>query len=150
MQFYSPLSMPCSGLAWGPLSSGNRVVSLLMGQSSPELGTFRDFTECRSSSISTPELGLQARVLVFTRIQTSLICPALPAGSLHLCPPLPPHFGQARRGQNHLASHSYWRTDSLGLDAFLAFSGPDPTPSVRLSSPLYLQAPSVASREPLG
>lgn len=54
----------------------------------------------------------------------------------------------SKGGQNHLASHSYWRTCSLGLDDFLAFSGPDPTPSLSLSFPLDLKTPVPSRKSP--
>lgn len=132
-KFCSILSTPC--LAWGLPSSGNHTVSPVTRQSSPKLEHFQRL-ECRRSSISTPELGLQDRALMFS------LCSRPPWG-IWLClevpsrtcfPPPPPHFRRAREAQNHLASHFSWRTYGLGLHVFLAFSGPDPTPSMSLIS----------------
>lgn len=67
---------------------------------------------------------------LFTLIWPFLGCLALPGGPVHPWCSLSLSFGQwgvvVVVVQNHLASHSCWRICSLGLDAFLAISEPEP------------------------
>lgn len=57
-----------------------------------------------------------------TRVYSDLALPGVSGSAWRIPPPLLPSSSAlwpSKWGQNHLVSHSYWRTSCLGLDAFL-------------------------------
>lgn len=126
------------------LRPGLRTTKCCKPHGIPANGTFQGLrvTESQPNVLYfNSELGATAwtHILALSSVQ---FC-------LHPCSCEPLHFGQARGGRTTCFLLEHMQMWSRHLSAFLVFSGPDPTPSLSMSSPQYLEILSLPSRESL-